>query len=172
MEEQNKDLVSENDSLRDEISAGRTKESNLEKELSKLRERMNVSQQNWVREREEGEALRKSLYNEIDVTRQSMQDWEVLAMEESSVRKALSDRCAELEEQLASQREMYEAVLAEKNKESSAVESLQNAIQHLQIGGNSFALLHGSFLFGGYISVAGIESFHKCYANVFTHCCP
>ncbi len=63
-----------------------------------------------------------------------MQDWEVLAMEERSIREALSDRASELEEQLSSQKEAYERASSDRDTQALTVEGLQRALQEIQEG--------------------------------------
>jgi chromosome segregation ATPase len=61
-----------------------------------------------------------------------MGDWEVLAMEERSIREGLADRVAELEDQLSAQRESYERAASERDSQSQAVDGLQRALQEIQ----------------------------------------
>ena len=61
-----------------------------------------------------------------------MHDWEVLAMEERTIRRDLADRVSDLEEQLGSAREGYERASNERDTQSSTVEGLQKALQEIQ----------------------------------------
>lgn len=63
-----------------------------------------------------------------------MQDWEVLAMEERSLRQNLSDRVGELEDQLSGQQEIIEKATAERDTQSQAVDGLQRALRDIQEG--------------------------------------
>ena len=63
-----------------------------------------------------------------------MQDWEVLAMEERSMRENLSERVADCEEQLSNQRDAYEKAAAERDSQSLTVDGLQRALQDIQDG--------------------------------------
>jgi len=63
-----------------------------------------------------------------------MQDWEVIATEERAVRESLSDRVIELEDQLASQKDQYNHMAAEHEKQSSSMDGLQRALQEIQDG--------------------------------------
>lgn len=63
-----------------------------------------------------------------------MQDWEVLAMEERSLRENLSDRVAELEDQLNAQRELYERVAGERDGQNQTIDGLQRALHDIQDG--------------------------------------
>jgi len=99
-----------------------------------LRSRANTTQQNWISERDDlirREALARE---EFETARQAMQDWEVLAMEERSIREGLGDRVAELDEQLAGQQQAYERAAMERDDQSSTVDGLQRALQDIQEG--------------------------------------
>lgn len=63
-----------------------------------------------------------------------MQDWEVLAMEERSIRESIAERVADLEEQLASQSEACERAASERDSQSLTVDGLQRALQEIQDG--------------------------------------
>jgi len=63
-----------------------------------------------------------------------MQDWEVLAMEERSLRESLSEKVSELEDQLSHQREAYERAAAERDTQSQTVDGLQRALRDIQDG--------------------------------------
>ena len=104
------------------------------KELSTLRNRTTLSQQNWSKEREE--FLRREAYHkeEFEAAKQAMQDWEVLAMEERSIRENISEKVAELEEQVESQRDAHEKAAAERDSQSTTVDGLQRALQEIQDG--------------------------------------
>lgn len=69
---------------------------------------------------------------EFENAKQAMHDWEVLAMEERTLRRDLTDRTADLEEQLASLREAYEKATSERDTQSSTVDGLQKALQEIQ----------------------------------------
>jgi len=61
-----------------------------------------------------------------------MHDWEVLALEERSVRKDLSEKVGDLEEQVSSLREAYERAASERDSQSTTVDGLQKALQEIQ----------------------------------------
>lgn len=69
---------------------------------------------------------------EFENTKQAMHDWEVLAMEERTVRKDLTEKVDDLEEQLASLKAAYEKADSERITQSNAVEGLQKALQEIQ----------------------------------------
>ncbi|ETI22670.1 hypothetical protein G647_06746 [Cladophialophora carrionii CBS 160.54] len=102
------------------------------KELSSLRNRLTLSQQNWLKEKEELVESEAYIRDEFENAKQAMHDWEVLAMEERTIRKDLTDRNADLEEQLASLKEAYEKVVSERDTHSSTVDGLQRALQEIQ----------------------------------------
>jgi len=102
------------------------------KELSSLRNRHNLSQQNWLHEREDLLNQTKHLREEAEAAKEAMGDWEVLAMEERSIREGLADRVAELEDQLSTQREAFERAASERDSQSQAVDGLQRALQDIQ----------------------------------------
>ena len=102
------------------------------KELSTLRNRSNLSQQNWVKEKEELVESEAYVREEFENAKQAMHDWEVLAMEERTVRRDLADRVADLEEQLGAVRDSYDKVKDERDTQSSAVDGLQKAMQEIQ----------------------------------------
>lgn len=102
------------------------------KELSGLRNRHNLSQNNWLQEREDLLQQTKQLKEEAEAAREAMGDWEVLAMEERSMREGLAERVKDLEEQFSAQKEAYEIVASDKDTQSQAVEGLQRALQEVQ----------------------------------------
>jgi len=104
------------------------------KELSGLRNRTTLSQQNWSKERED--LIRREAYakEEFEAAKQAMQDWEILAMEERSTRESIAERVADLEEQVASHREAHERAASERDSQSLTVDGLQRALQEIQDG--------------------------------------
>jgi chromosome segregation ATPase len=102
------------------------------KELSTLRNRTTLSQQNWTQERDELIESESYMRDEYENAKQAMHDWEVLATEERTIRKDLADRVADLEEQLATLREGYDHIRDERDTQSNAVEGLQKAMQEIQ----------------------------------------
>jgi ABC-type transporter Mla subunit MlaD len=100
--------------------------------LSSLRNRSNLSQQNWIKEREELMEQEAYIREEYETAKQSMHDWEVLALEERSVRKDLSEKVGDLEEQVSSLKEAYERAASERDSQSMTVDGLQKALQEIQ----------------------------------------
>ena len=115
----------ETDRLRDEVQEqGR--------ELTSLRSRGNLSQQNWMKEKDDMTRQVLHLKSELEATTVAMGEWEVIAMEERSLRESLADKVSDLEDQLASARELYERAESDRDAQSQAVDRLQRALQELQ----------------------------------------
>ena len=137
--EQIEALESQNEALEKRVqslegNAKRLEEQSNEssKELSSLRNRHNLSQQNWVHEREDLIQQAKHLRDEAEAAKEAMGDWEVLAMEERSMREGLTERVADIEEQFEAQKEALEAAVAESNIQSQSVDGLRRALQEVQ----------------------------------------
>jgi len=106
--------------------------ANMQKELDELRSRTVTSQTNWQKEREEMQESESYLREEFEQAKQAMHDWEVLAMEERSIRRDLSDRVTDLEDQLSGVQKDYERAASERDSQSSTVDGLQRAMQEIQ----------------------------------------
>jgi len=132
MEEQNRLLKQDHNALQSQLAKASAEAEEQIQEISTLRSRGNLSQQNWARERDDLLQREAMARDEFDAAKQAMQDWEVLAMEERSVREGLGDRVAELEEQLVRQQESYERAASERDSQSSTVDSLQRALHDIQ----------------------------------------
>lgn len=115
-----------------EVDALASEVQTQSKELSSLRNRANLSQQNWIKEREELAEQEAYIRQEYETAKQSMHDWEVLALEERSVRKDLTEKVGDLEEQVASLKEAYERAASERDSQSMTVDGLQKALQEIQ----------------------------------------
>lgn len=101
-------------------------------EAATLRSRSNLSQQNWIKERDELISREAFAREEFENAKQAMQDWEVLAMNERSIRENLAEKEAELKEQIESLREAYEKAARDRDTNNEAVEGLQKALQEVQ----------------------------------------
>ena len=137
--EQIDELESQNESLQQRIKGLEGDVKRLEeelressKELSSLRNRHNLSQQNWVHEREDFIQQTRQLKEEAEAAKEAMGDWEVLAMEERSMREGATEKMRDLEEQFSVQKEAYEAAVSERDSQSQALERLQRALQEVQ----------------------------------------
>ena len=134
LEEQNRGLQENNENLVADISRLRKESESQASEIASLRSRANLSQQNWIKERDELIQREAFAREEFENAKQAMQDWEVLAMDERSLRETLGDRVTELEEQLSAQREAYEKAASERDSQSLTVDGLQRALQDIQDG--------------------------------------
>lgn len=132
LESQNQSLKASTENLEEQVSRMTTEAQETSRELSSLRNRHNLSQQNWLKEREDLMNQVKHLREEAEAAKEAMGDWEVLAMEERSIREGLADRVAELEDQLSSQKEAYERAASERDSQSQVVDGLQRALQDIQ----------------------------------------
>lgn len=123
-----------NEQLQSTIARLQAESKEQEEEVASLRSRTNLSQTNWAKERDELVGREAFAREEFESAKQAMQDWEVLAMEERSLRESLSDKVAELEDQLNAQREAFERVASDRDSQSSTVDGLQRALQEIQEG--------------------------------------
>ena len=114
------------------------------KELSSLRNRATLSQQNWSKERDDLIQREAFAREEFEAAKQAMQDWEVLAMEERSIRESIAERGADLEEQVANHREAHERAALERDSQSLTVDGLQRALQEIQDG--MYIMLRESYI--------------------------
>ena len=133
------ELEERNSSLEQEVSTRTEEITNLDneiqaqsKELSTLRNHTNLSQQNWVKEKEELEEQAAYLREEFENAKQAMHDWEVLAMEERSIRRGFEDKSADLGEQVSHLKGAFEKASSERDTQSLAVDGLQKALQEIQ----------------------------------------
>jgi flagellar biosynthesis/type III secretory pathway protein FliH len=97
-----------------------------------LRSRSTLSQQNWIKERDDLISREAYAREEFENAKQAMQDWEVLAMNERSLRDSLSEKEAELKDQMESLREEYEKAARDRDTNGEAVEGLRKALQEVQ----------------------------------------
>ncbi|KAH6666482.1 hypothetical protein F5X68DRAFT_217147 [Plectosphaerella plurivora] len=133
------ELETQNEQLQDGSKDFETQISKLKEELqdaareaTSLRSRGNLSQQNWVKERDELARLVSSLKEEVETTTNAMGEWEVIAMEERSVKESLVEKVAELEEQAASLRDNYQNAAAERDGQLKTIDNLQTALSDIQ----------------------------------------
>ena len=134
LEEQCDNLREENEARAAELVTIAEERELRSKELSSLRNRNTLSQQNWSKERDG--LIQREVYakEEFEAAKQAMQDWEVLAMEERTIRESIAERVADLEEQVASYREAHERAASERDSQSLTVDGLQRALQQIQDG--------------------------------------
>lgn len=134
LEEQCENLRTENEARTAELSVTVEEGEQRSKELSSLRNRTTLSQQNWAKEREDLIQREAMAREEFEAAKQAMQDWEILAMEERSIRESTAERVSDLEEQLSTQKDAYEKAASERDTQSLTVDGLQRALQEIHDG--------------------------------------
>ncbi|KAF2704870.1 hypothetical protein K504DRAFT_461119 [Pleomassaria siparia CBS 279.74] len=132
LEEQNRELQENTNTFTEELARLRQENEAQTREVTNLRSRANLSQQNWIKERDDLISREAYAKEEFENAKQAMQDWEVLAMNERSLRESIAEREAELKDQLESQREAYAKAAAERDTNGEAVDGLQKALQEMQ----------------------------------------
>ncbi|EPS43223.1 hypothetical protein H072_2799 [Dactylellina haptotyla CBS 200.50] len=132
LEEQNKMIALEKEALESSLKQTLAEKKILSQEVQDLRHRFSVSQQNWSKEREEADIIRTKIMEDLDSSRKSAQDWEVLAMEESSVRRALEEQSRDIEDQYLSQKDTLEKEILIKSQQSTKISDLQKALHDIQ----------------------------------------
>ncbi|KAK9778823.1 putative Golgi matrix protein [Seiridium cardinale] len=132
LESLNEDLQNGTQKYQDEIDGLKTELQDATRELSSLRSRNNLSQHNSIKEKEDLQRQLQHLREEAEAAKDAMGDWEVLAMEERSIRESLAEKTTALEEQVTSLRESYERAASDRDTQSQAVDSLQRALQEIQ----------------------------------------
>ncbi|KAF2149514.1 hypothetical protein K461DRAFT_296976 [Myriangium duriaei CBS 260.36] len=132
LEEKNADLKKARDEKEQSVSQLKSQLDSLKDETSTLRSRSTLSTTNWSKERDDLNSQLAFAREEFENAKQAMQDWEVLAMEERSLRESLGEKVSELEEQTMSSREGYERILNERDVLNSTVDGLQRALQEIQ----------------------------------------
>ncbi|KAK4155110.1 hypothetical protein C8A00DRAFT_32103 [Chaetomidium leptoderma] len=132
LETQNEELQKTVASRDEETDRLRDEAQEQGRELASLRSRSNLSQQNWLKEKDDMTRQIQHVKSELESTTAAMGEWEVIAMEERSLRESLSDKVSDLEEQIASARDAYERADSDRDSQSQAVDRLQRALQELQ----------------------------------------
>ncbi|KAI9773832.1 MAG: hypothetical protein M1840_006057 [Geoglossum simile] len=132
LEKQNKYLQESSETYQSELARLRREDEQRSKELSSLRNRTNLSQQNWSKERDDLMTREAFAREEFEAAKQAMQDWEVLAMEERSIRESQGDKMAMLEEQLSGMEKAYQQAASELETQALSVDGLQRALQDIQ----------------------------------------
>lgn len=72
------------------------------------------------------------LQAEFEQAKEAMHNWEVLAMEERSIREDRDEKFRDLEEQLSDLKQVYEKATQDRDAQQSTVDSLQRALQEIQ----------------------------------------
>lgn len=138
LEEQNVALNEELQGSKSEMEGLSNENEEQSKELTTLRDRTNLSQQNWLKEKEELLEQESYLQSEFEQAKEAMHNWEILAMEERSIRENLGEKVIDLEEQLSSLKDAYEKASAERDSELATVDGLQRALQEIQTGKSAY----------------------------------
>ncbi|KAK5171098.1 uncharacterized protein LTR77_004242 [Saxophila tyrrhenica] len=132
LENTNAGVREENERLQESVTELNGRLEEQESEIESLRSRTSLSTSNWARERDDMTAREAYVREEYEVTKQAMQDWEILATEERSRREALEEQTQELEEQLEAQREAYNRIKNDAESQSDTVDNLQRAMRDVQ----------------------------------------
>ncbi|KAI1487936.1 hypothetical protein F5X96DRAFT_647805 [Biscogniauxia mediterranea] len=132
LEAQNEELQKGTQSYEEEVAGLKAELQDATRELSSLRSRNNLSQHNSLKEKEDMTRQIQHLREEAEAAKDAMGDWEVLAMEERSIRESLAEKAAALEEQVSALRENYDRVASERDSQSQAIDNLQRALQEIQ----------------------------------------
>ncbi|VUC33448.1 unnamed protein product [Clonostachys rosea] len=132
LEAQNEELRGSAESTGTDVAKLKEELADATRELTTLRSRNNLSAQNWQKERDEMAKTVQTLKQELDTTSNAMGEWEVIAMEERSVKESLQDKMADLEEQVVVLRTNYESTAEERESQSTLVNNLQNALREIQ----------------------------------------
>ncbi|GKU02252.1 unnamed protein product [Fusarium langsethiae] len=133
------ELEAENEELRnnavssgDDVAKLKEELQDATRELNTLRSRNNLSAQNWSKEKEELLRHVQHLKSEMETTANAMGEWEVIAMEERSIKESLVDKVSELEEQVTLLRQNYESATTDRDSQATLIENLQNALREIQ----------------------------------------
>lgn len=132
LEAQNEELQKGSSSSSDEIAQLKDELQEANRELTTLRSRSNLSQQNWLKEKDDMARQVHRFRSELESTSSAMSEWETIAMEERQVRESLADKAADMEEQLLSLREAYDKAAEERDSSLQTIDGLQRALQEIQ----------------------------------------
>lgn len=134
MERQNASLTESNESLKEKQVLLQKENDEQSKEMTILRDRVQKSQKNWTKERDDLLKNEIRAKEEFEAAKNAMQDWEVLAMEERSLRENLAERISECEEQLSTQINAYKKAITERDDQSQKVDGLRRDLDNIQNG--------------------------------------
>lgn len=132
LEAQNDELQGSAQSSGQDVGKLKEELQDANRELTTLRSRNNLSAQNWHKEKDELARTVQHLKQELESTSNAMGEWEVIAMEERSVKESLLDKVSELEDQVASLRQGYESAAADRDSQTTLIDNLQNALKEIQ----------------------------------------
>jgi hypothetical protein len=134
LKDQNAELQNQVTTKTNELASLATEDEQRSKELSSLRNRTNLSQQNWLEEKQDLIEREATARAEFEDAKQAMHNWEILAMEERSIRENLGERVIELEEEVTNYKNAYEKASSDSNSQAVTVDGLQRALQEIQTG--------------------------------------
>lgn len=146
MEQKNKQLTETTTKLQHEALASNEEADKLSRELANLRQSSLSSQGSWHKERETMVMSERKLRDKLRETEKSANDWELIAIEERTIRENSSRRIYELEEQLQSQKEFLQKAVKEQGISAETIKNLQHAINEMQEGMNTFSMLLSLFM--------------------------
>lgn len=132
LEAQNEELRGSTESSNQGVTKLQEELQDAQRELTTLRSRNNLSAQNWTKEKDEMIRHVQHLKQELETTSNAMGEWEVIAMEERSVKESLQDKASELEEQVLALRQGYDNAAQERDSQATLVDNLQNALREIQ----------------------------------------
>lgn len=132
LEDENAHMKMQLDSKSSELVVASEEVERRLQELSTIRDRTNLSRQNWLKEKQELLEQESYLQSEFEQAKEAMHNWEILAMEERSIRENLGEKVIDLEEQIGGLREIYEKTAAERDTQLATIEGLQRALQEIQ----------------------------------------
>lgn len=132
LEAQNEELQKGSSSYEHDIANLKNELSEANRELASLRSRNHLSQENWLKEKDDMARQVQHFRSELESTSSAMSEWEAIAMEERQMRESLSEKASDLEEQLTSLREAYDRAAEERDGSLQTVDGLQRALQEIQ----------------------------------------
>jgi len=132
LEAENEELRGTAESSGEDVTKLKEELHDAQRELSTLRSRNNLSATNWQKERDDMQRAVQNLKEELETTSNAMGEWEVIAMEERSLKESLEDKVSDLEEQMAALREGYETAAQERDSNTTLIDNLQNALREIQ----------------------------------------
>lgn len=132
LEAQNEELQKGSSSYETEAADLKHELSEANRELASLRSRSHLSQENWLKEKDDMARQVQHFRSELESTSSAMGEWEAIAMEERQLRESATEKASDLEEQLLSLREAYDAAAEERDSSLQTVDGLQRALQEIQ----------------------------------------
>lgn len=132
LEAQNEELRKGSSSYEDDAANLKDELSAANRELASLRSRSHLSQENWLKEKEDMARQVQHFRSELESTSSAMGEWEAIAMEERQMRETLTEKASDLEEQLYTLKEAYDRAAEERDSSLQTVDGLQRALQEIQ----------------------------------------